>query len=483
MNKKTTVILGVGVLLVVCLAVVAWWASRNLDYLVARVAGYALQDAGVPHATELSALVPTVLGFDAPHTMLVLLLNNTEMRPGGGFIGSYALVTFDKGEITQLVVDGSENIDRNAPPTFLVEPPVPIQKYLAQPRWFFRDANWSPDFAESAQRALKFYAAEGGVGASQVDSVIGITPEIVSGLLAVTGPITVRGTTYTSETVRDLLEYVVEIEYLRKQIPFTERKVVMQEFAIALAQKIRAVAPRNIAVLIQQLFELASRGHIMVYSHDASLQQTAETLGWAGRQQEGVPDYVQLVDANLASLKTDRVVDRRLSYYVWRDSAGVWNGRVKAIYQNKGWYDWRTTRYQTYTRLYLPAGTKFLSGTGSMEKNRSPKSGTWDVYEENGRTVIGAFISIEPSAEGVLEYHFLLAPSVARAISAGAYGLYVQKQLGLPKIDLTMRVDFGTSIASATPSETTNNFSDQTYEWSGTLLKDLTVYVRTKNRY
>src|SRR3989344_8002630 len=47
---------------------------------------------------RLIVALPDVLGFRGSKTYLVLLQNNTELRPTGGFMGAFALVTMDRGK-------------------------------------------------------------------------------------------------------------------------------------------------------------------------------------------------------------------------------------------------------------------------------------------------------------------------------------------------------------------------------------------------
>lgn len=63
------------------------------------------------HANELVAQLDMILGFDEPQRYLVLLQNNNEIRPTGGFPGSYAALTIDKGKITDFKVDDVYNPD------------------------------------------------------------------------------------------------------------------------------------------------------------------------------------------------------------------------------------------------------------------------------------------------------------------------------------------------------------------------------------
>ncbi|MEK7102387.1 MAG: DUF4012 domain-containing protein, partial [Patescibacteria group bacterium] len=62
----------------------------------------------IPGGNEERApsLMSYLLGFDEERTFLVLLLNNTELRPGGGFIGTYAVATIRNGQLKDLFVEG-----------------------------------------------------------------------------------------------------------------------------------------------------------------------------------------------------------------------------------------------------------------------------------------------------------------------------------------------------------------------------------------
>ncbi len=50
---------------------------------------------------RVSARLPAILGWDGPRRYLVLTQDPAELRPSGGFIGSYGIIAFDKGRITE----------------------------------------------------------------------------------------------------------------------------------------------------------------------------------------------------------------------------------------------------------------------------------------------------------------------------------------------------------------------------------------------
>jgi len=55
-------------------------------------------------AGEIVPVMPRLMGLEKPMIYLVLFLNNTEMRPGGGFIGSYAVIKVEKGKMNILKI-------------------------------------------------------------------------------------------------------------------------------------------------------------------------------------------------------------------------------------------------------------------------------------------------------------------------------------------------------------------------------------------
>ncbi|KKQ35303.1 MAG: hypothetical protein US51_C0009G0001 [Microgenomates group bacterium GW2011_GWA2_37_6] len=52
-----------------------------------------------------------VLGFESEKTYLVLLQNNMEIRPGGGAIGSFAVLKVKDGKLKEILVQGSSEAD------------------------------------------------------------------------------------------------------------------------------------------------------------------------------------------------------------------------------------------------------------------------------------------------------------------------------------------------------------------------------------
>ncbi len=426
--------------------------------------------------TQEANYVQEALGFTSPQTYLVLLLNNTELRPGGGFIGAYAIVRFDKGAPDIIKAEGTEILDNYAPTAFST-PPAPLQKYLGTTKWQFRDSNWSPDFPTSASTSLAMYAAEHGVDAEQIDGVIGFTPTVVENILKITGPITVAGQTYTSDTFTKQLEYQVEYAYASEGISTKNRKQMLGELAQALLPRLVTTGVTHWADYAALLPRMFAEKQLIFYSVHPKLEAALEANNLNGSMEGAPEDYLLWVDANLGALKTDASITRHLTY----DLAPEGNGYVATAtmqFVHSGTFDWRTTRYRDYARVFVPIGSQFLSVSGSMATDKSPLPGVVDQGVENGRQWFGTFFSLEPGQAHTLSFHYRLPPTLSTEMAAASlYTLRVQKQLGTLAPQLTVHLDFGTKgVASTSPSGVITP-STHSVVFSSSLLTDRTFAV------
>lgn len=442
-------------------------------------------DVLVPFA----AIAPEYGGLSADKQFLVLFLNNTELRPGGGFIGVYGLMVMRDGEIKNLVTADSYSIDAfvQGHPEYHVNPPPPLVSYLNQPVWYFRDSDWSPDFYQTSQDAVQLMRQEiafGGQPVPDISGVVGLTPTFISRLLAYVGPITVEGQTFTSDNIADLLEYQVEKGFEADGIPLAQRKDIVSTLTNELVDELLALPPSDWPNLFKILHAGFEAKEFVLMSNDSKTQAALEDSGWSGTLNPAQADDVLLVvDANLAALKTDPVVERHIDYSVRKTGHG-YQATTSIKYDHHGGFDWKTTRYRTYTRVYAPLGSVLVSSSGSLkdDKTRNPGllPGTVTVADELGMTSFGAFTAIEPGQSGTLTFTYDLPANVAAAIDRGTYRLLTFKQLGAGDNLLTLNLDFGKALVSALPAEEAADFGDDVYHVTIPLDTDKLFTVRLK---
>ena len=460
-------------LLFVLVAIVGiWYVSKKLsssDLLNTDFVKNAVVKQIGEENEDLYDLIPIILGFSEPQTYLVEFLNNTELRPGGGFIGSYAVVRLDHGQVTIDAIDGTENLDRGAPLSLLSSPPKPLETHLGVTKWFFRDSNWSPDVETSAKEGMALYKTEGGVLADTLDGVIGITPTVLERFLSVVGPVTVGEYTFTADNVTEQLEYEVEYAYEEKGIHVHDRKDILEPLFLAVMNQLKENILTKYPLYLETFTALANEKHILLYHTDVAADSILESRGWTGHVEKTSGDYLEWVDANLGSLKTDNALDRTLSYQIIGKQDGRYVARATMTYQHNGTFDWRTTRYITYSRVYVPLGSTFQSVQGTLRSGDAIQSSHVDTGEELGKSLFGTSFSIEPGQTKTLTFTYLLPASLS---GQDAYELLVQKQPGTIAHALTLDLDFATLLQSAEPPEAEGEWRDGKYVYKTDLLVD-----------
>ncbi|MBU0661118.1 DUF4012 domain-containing protein [Patescibacteria group bacterium] len=408
--------------------------------------------------------LPSLLGFEEKKTYLLLFLNNTEMRPGGGFIGSYATLEVEKGVPHILMMEGTEGIDGRAPANWKVTPPTILTKELYVDRWYFRDSNWSPDFIQSTKRSLEFYEAEGGVAAKEIDGVIGVTTHVLEAILEKTGPIEVQGLTFNASNVIELLEKEVEYDFQDRGIHFSDRKQIMRPFFDEIIKRVGYNALFDSEEYMALFMDLLKEKQIMIYGVEEAIATMAQEQGWDGSMEKTDGDYLLWADANLAALKTDHAMERHVTYHISKQEE-QFIGQASMTYTHTGTFDWRTTRYRTYARIYVPAGSVLQEVEIVDPQGNHIRIDPAQVDQgfEQGKRWFGIFTVIEPGKEEHLIFRYLLDPDIVQQIQSGTYQLTVQKQLGTEAHGLTLLHEFGTTIQGALPAEEEKEWYDNAY--------------------
>lgn len=424
-------------------------------------------------------ILPELVGFPEEKVYLLLLVNNDELRPAGGFIGTYGILRIYQGELKEFYTRNIYEIDAPAENAGLIkeEPPTPLVKYLGVPYWYMRDANWSPDYAISAENVERFYHLEQGE-IKRFDGVIAFTPWMIEEILGIIGPLAVEGETFTKDNFVDTLQFRVEQRFVQLGIPDIQRKAIIGVLGETIINRlfelpIKKLISTGFAILNRALTEK----QLLIYHHNPIIQELAEQSNWAGRVIDTPNDYLLVVDANLAALKTDQVMDKSITYRIVPED-GRLRAKVAIRYKNNGGFSYKTTRYRTYTRVYVPLGSEFIRGEGMMVTDRDTRVGTVDVGEELGKTVFGAFIAIEPGDEGILSFEYYLPTSLKLKLDQDFYNLLVQKQIGTDQHKLTLDLLFDKPIKSATPGEKSAEHGDEYYRVLTDLRIDRGFWVR-----
>jgi len=356
---------------------------------------------------------------------LILLQNNMELRPGGGFLGQYAVMKIKNGEISKLYFEDANLLDQRI--RAKIPAPYPFKRMMSIKKWKFRDSNFSPDFPTNVEKAKYFYRLSG--RNSDFDGVIAVNADTFNHIFDLTGPLTVPGygVKLDSKNATLKLEEIVEKKYiLDDSIDTQNRKAIMKSLMHLIADKLNGIG--NVPKISKFVLNELRNKDVMLNFEDAKLQKMVEEVHWGGKVSEDwAGDYLMLSDSNMGALKTNYYVTREINYNV--DLTGEKPiANLEVLYKNSATYgDWRTSDYHSYFRVYVPKGSKLLER----------KMVSYPLVQEDfGKTYFGFLLHVLINGQTDVKLKYELPENVRE----GNYKLLIQKQSGMGDVPVKISI-------------------------------------------
>lgn len=231
------------------------------------------------YANTVMTSLPGLLGITRPAHYLFFDMDSDELRPSGGFLGNYAVVTVQQGRL----VGGIHLKDVTTLDCPMGRGQCPYQQIPAYYAWMdiapfafgMRDANLSPDYPTSAKLVMAQYQHESG---RTVDGVIMITPAIIKEVLALTGPIAVPGFSpaVNAKNLQDVIHYYHIISGTTNADPgttgTTSRKVIDTLLGSALLRRVASLSAHQQNVIVRALLQGLVTKDVQVYFVDPAME-------------------------------------------------------------------------------------------------------------------------------------------------------------------------------------------------------------------
>lgn len=429
---------------------------------------------------ELDDLLPGLAGWDRPRRYLVLAQNPAELRPNGGFIGTYGILVLDRGRLASMAFEDVYTLD-NQPGMPYQEPPFALQDHLlGRASWELADSAWSPDFPTAAQDALRIYTVES--GDADIDGVIAITTFALDRLLEVVGPVEVAG--YDGVVVEPG-EVTVQALLNTRGEAGSDRKAFLDALADEVLARLFATPADRWEDLLMVVEGIGAQRLALAWFPDPAEQALVASTPLGGALRTDPGDHVYAVDGNVSpSSKLNLVVDRATDLVVELAADGTAHHAITLTWTNRAdATDPVTTalreasegggdRYGTYTRVLVPADAELLDAVGESGETFSGVEG---IDDEAGRLAFGNYLSISPGTAS-LSYTWLTPGVVDMDGTDGRYRLTIQKQPGMRAEALRIRIvaPDGSVIRTASEGMTVSG-AEALLETS--LVEDLTLEV------
>lgn len=427
-------------------------------------------------------LLQVALGLDSEQSYLILSQNNDELRPSGGYISTYGWLVVRNGQIINYGYNPSTATSPNPPPSSQgdgVDIPNWWLRY-EEPIYAAWDGSWTPDFPETAQRAMWFYN-NGNNPQSPVGGVIALDVTAFEYILEALGQ--VRVPNYDLVVTKDNFRQV--IYDLRSS---GEGNTPHKQFLAALYKQIFAdwqamgSDPARSASMLNALLQALREKHLMLYFADERLDNALNLLNWSGRQVDAVStDYLMVVDTNLGNKSNHSVQRNEISdieinadhsvlthltiSYDYPESVASLDPAVNADYHGP-------VTYNNLLQVYVPANSLFVESKGALYQLRQHANPTDVLYT--------ALVTVPYNSSERFELTYS-SPEIVQAVGDyQRYHLLIQKQPGMHSENVNLQISLppGASLVSANPPAVANyNIDREILEFQLELVSDTEIEI------
>jgi hypothetical protein len=319
-------------------------------FLKARTA-IAAAENGLDEFGRLVPVLKEVLGGNGPRTYLIEQVNPSELRAGGGFIGTYSLLRTDQGRLSLVASGDAYDLSFPRPqfgePGFIPQPDA-FREVIPWVSWSFVDSNIFPDFPSNAKQAETFAQPR---LKYHIDGVIAIDFYAVAKMLELTGPLAVPGYSVTVDA-ESFVAFLAQHDIAQDAI----HKAILRAIAGPLMERVSALPPDRWPALISALNEVAAKRHMQAYFNSESVEHEMDRFGWSGVvNPTGTREYMLEVESNYGGSKANYFVSRHYSITLTRDGNTLHHKIVIDLINNHPTLSDENTQYKDYVRLYVGA--------------------------------------------------------------------------------------------------------------------------------
>ncbi|MDO8511715.1 MAG: DUF4012 domain-containing protein [bacterium] len=411
----------------------------------------------------------TLLGLRGEKKYLLMFENSDELRPGGGLISTYGLITLKDGQTSNLFIDHVQNLK-----LFYTTPielnPDPIQQTMRhQKNLYIYDANWLGDPNEWLDKIFRSWNAQKPL----VDGIIVMSTKILEDVVRRYEPLRLPGTNeeFRADDIVASLDYNLDVQHGLYDV---SKYKVLGPLVDELLKNIKSSKPTQLKEILVNAKKRFQSRDLLFYTKDEIVNDALKNNGIQNEITVPAGDEFYALGANLGSGKADGRMKRSLAMRVYAQE--IYPATSATITQDytAGVDDFRASGYYGYLRFFLPLGSKL----GAFDNFNLVED---ENIIEAGRQVYGNYFSVATGTKKDVAITYALAESVAKQIKAGNYSLTLRKQGGV-EMPFEVKINIPDSWKNPviTTSDGTTEFTknQSTVTWKGILTKDMQIEIK-----
>lgn len=403
------------------------WRSRAISYKQA-----------AEYGQSFSYLLSQLISVDGKKEYLVVLLDNSTLRPGGGVAVATAQVSFNSGKLVNIQSDSVVSLDQAQ--SEKITPPEDLVKDLKQTTWLMRDSSFEADGPSNGKLLQWFYNQNKGV---MVDGVFVMDVTTVNRLLTLFGPISLANS-----------EVINSQNFADKITTSTDSGKMAANVLKELLQRLFFLSKHNWLDLTNTLGTSFDEKHLEVYLSDPTNLSYFQSKNWIGlmprQTKEGKGErntFLATSEINIGIPGSNQKLKRE---YLLEDSLKL-SGEVfhkltiKYISGSNSKYDYRL-------RVYLASGSK-LEKVGWGEDNIFSSVGSFSDYGLAGYSIP---LSLSSGESKILSLEYTDGTLLSFEDNKLRYHLDLVKQPGTEKDSLEYKIIYPIEFKAIDDSQQKN---------------------------
>lgn len=402
-----------------------------------------------PHTQEISQVLNNLTQKD--QRWLIIFQNSDEIRPTGGFMGSYSILTIQNGKLTEITTEDIYDADGQF--SGFISPPAGVKEYLSSGNGLrLPDANWHPDTAVSSNQILQFFA----LGNKQkISGVILVNIEFAEGLLDVLGDIELidYNTIVTSDNISEVLR-TRRSDFFPGSI---QKKHMLSQLLTQVRLKLLSLDPEQIPELFELVTEHLKMHSLQFYAVDTQIDESIAKHNFRQMLPEETQElYLYIVESNVGINKANKNINRSVDIEMSSNTISVlitfdnlntppkeskltellpkdFNRTLQA--SDSATLPESHLSYVNYQRIIVPTNWELDTITINSEEVTEFNSAIVERFEHLKE--IGTLLIVPEQNSSKIEYRFFINPESNSKLT-------IQHQPGLPETNYSIKYNNNT---------------------------------------
>lgn len=236
----------------------------------------------------------------------LLLKNNEELRAGGGFMGSAAAFSVQRGHISQPVFYDIYDLAGQTDKTLPSRPG--LREFLSEGgEMSITDANWEADFSSAGAEIISLLNS---TPIHKTDVLIAVNLDLIKSILQITGPVKILS--LEEAVTPDNLAALARADRLEFFAGDQQKKHFLSELYSQIKVELEELSVEQLAALAHAFNLAVEEKQLMFYSPRTDFQQIFIENKMAGAIHPETDHWIYLVESNVGINKANQAVEREV---------------------------------------------------------------------------------------------------------------------------------------------------------------------------